>query len=368
MALMLPECTFGQQKWQHSDVCTLYDVNGVSEVLAFDFSEAQLDLSLSKSGNFELQIPIDASQLTLSLEAIDIYSPSFLVTSKKSSKKEDVINYQKAQHFKGFVKGSETQSSVSLNIRNNIVSGLVRFKDKTYTIAYSRSLKSQYIFESRNIDEAFELKCEQILPDDPRDHIVQEFGKSSNACSEAVDIYFECDHNLFLNFNSDTTLLIDYVVDMFTEVFILYGSENLPVQISQISIWTSLDPYADNNSGLYDFEDELNNNGFNGDLAHLLTNDPGANGGLAYVDELCGNAPYAYSDLTNSYNFYPAWSWDVQVVAHELGHNFGRCTLTIVFGVQQEINRLMIVVMSMGHPMEIVMILTIQSFHLMAEQ
>jgi len=56
---------------------------------------------------------------------------------------------------------------------------------------------------------------------------------------------------------------------------------------------------------------------------HLLTNDSGSNGGVAYVDQLCGNLPFAYSDIVNSSQLYPTYSWDVQVVSHEMGHNFG---------------------------------------------
>ena len=63
---------------------------------------------------------------------------------------------------------------------------------------------------------------------------------------------------------------------------------------------------------------------FNGTVGHLLDLTGQLKGGLAYVDVLCDNTfNVGYSDINASYSSVPTYSWTINVVAHELGHNFG---------------------------------------------
>jgi hypothetical protein len=275
---------------------------------------------------------VPGKQLLLEVSEINIYSDNFSTSTKSAASREHSFNYSKPKHYKGKVKHSPG-STVSLNWHDGKLSGVIRHGHQTYNLAYSTMLERHIIFDHQDTEEDFTFTCEQLMDEDYSEHIVQEFRKSSSNCQEAVNVYFECDYQMYQNFGYDSTAVVDYVVDLFTEVNLLYANENLPILISQVVVWTSPDPYTQGAFGIFDFQAELNNSGFNGDLAHLLTNDNGANGGLAYVDELCGNSPFAYSDLVNSHDLYPAYSWDVQVVAHELGHNFGsRHTHECVWG------------------------------------
>jgi hypothetical protein len=59
-------------------------------------------------------------------------------------------------------------------------------------------------------------------------------------------------------------------------------------------------------------------------MAHLLTRTNLGRGGLAYLDVLCSRPiAYAYSDIHGSYSSIPTYSWDVEVITHETGHNLG---------------------------------------------
>ena len=62
---------------------------------------------------------------------------------------------------------------------------------------------------------------------------------------------------------------------------------------------------------------------FNGDLAHLL--DYANYGGVAWLTSLCGSTSsrMAYSGIDASFNHVPTYSWSVEVVSHETGHNMG---------------------------------------------
>ena len=74
---------------------------------------------------------------------------------------------------------------------------------------------------------------------------------------------------------------------------------------------------------------QTNNAAINRDLVHLLTkrNNTGT-GGIAYLDALCSyNWGYGFSaslDNDTSFNFpNPTYSWNLNVVSHEIGHNYG---------------------------------------------
>lgn len=62
-------------------------------------------------------------------------------------------------------------------------------------------------------------------------------------------------------------------------------------------------------------------------IAHYIATRPGGLGGIAYLNVLCANTSsgfgYAFSDVDGTFQPLPAYSWDVMVVSHETGHNFG---------------------------------------------
>ncbi|RYY54678.1 MAG: T9SS type A sorting domain-containing protein, partial [Chitinophagaceae bacterium] len=105
------------------------------------------------------------------------------------------------------------------------------------------------------------------------------------------------------------------------------------VQVSQITVWTTQDPEAAANLNttsavLTSFEQRMLVSNYIGDYAHFLSR-RSLGGGIAYVlgNPCASNITRQYktgvSGIDNSYNSYPTYSWTVEVVSHELGHNFG---------------------------------------------
>ncbi|WP_293894956.1 M12 family metallo-peptidase [Flavobacterium sp.] len=144
------------------------------------------------------------------------------------------------------------------------------------------------------------------------------------AC-KAVNVYLECDYAFYQSKGSNISTLTNYVIAFFNQVATLYANENIAIQISEMFVWTSPDPYA----SLTTTSDVLNSfrttrgSNYNGNLAHFLTT-RNLGGGIAYVNTLC-NKPYAFgvSMIYGTYNNAPAYSWTVECVTHELGHNLG---------------------------------------------
>jgi hypothetical protein len=63
---------------------------------------------------------------------------------------------------------------------------------------------------------------------------------------------------------------------------------------------------------------------YNGDLAHLAALGGSNLGGVAWLDVLCfPSYGYAYSNISASYNTVPTYSWTIEVMTHEMGHNLG---------------------------------------------
>jgi len=104
----------------------------------------------------------------------------------------------------------------------------------------------------------------------------------------------------------------------------LYANETISTQISTIFIWTSADSYNNTSSSTALSQFRSLRTSFNGDLAHLVSLGGNNLGGVAYVDVLCNNSyRYAYSNISASYSTVPTYSWTVEVMTHEMGHNLG---------------------------------------------
>jgi hypothetical protein len=107
---------------------------------------------------------------------------------------------------------------------------------------------------------------------------------------------------------------------------------NVQLLSTYLRIWeTSADPYTGTTSSvlLNEFRNYWNANmsGVPRTIAHYITTRPGGLGGIAWVNVLCSNLNsgygYAFSDVDGTFNSLPTYSWDVMVVSHETGHNFG---------------------------------------------
>ena len=291
------------------------------EIIAFNTNPELFTTTFQKSENRSLIIPFfNGKDIELSLEPINIYAQNFEV-NLKSKHGYSKSKIGKAQHYRGKIKGAPN-SKVSLSIYDHHFSGIIFYKGESYDIGPKKDESGLHFISKSNSTLAAEyLHCSTEF-DPEKVKTPKPIYKTSIDCNTAAEIYFECDYDMFLNFGSDTATS-NYVTSLFTEISTIFANDSVPILISEIVIWVNEDPYTDDVNAITEFANALNADGFNGHLAQLLTNDPGANGGIAFVDELCGNNPYAYSDINNLHDPYPTYSWDVQVVTHELGHNFG---------------------------------------------
>lgn len=159
----------------------------------------------------------------------------------------------------------------------------------------------------------------------------QSFGPAdSPAGPRLADIAFDADQKYY-NIFGDLTEAQNYMVTLLGAVTDIYLRDvNMLLQVVYMRVWTTGgEPF--NQNDLSSFADYWNNNedtsGY--DIIHLLTGrrDLGF-GGVAYVASFCSDFRYSISGFVNGTFPTPVGipnnsNWDIIVMAHEMGHNFG---------------------------------------------
>ncbi len=147
-----------------------------------------------------------------------------------------------------------------------------------------------------------------------------------------VEIYVECDYHMYQQHGSSVPNTEDFVYSLYAEVATVYQNENIPISVEEIKVWASADPYAGLNSTselLHEFGFQIQDTKGTNQCMLLSTRSLG--GGIAWLDVLCLSyqsnsdaGPYAVAaSLGNSVTPYPNYSWNLNVVTHETGHNIG---------------------------------------------
>jgi hypothetical protein len=148
-----------------------------------------------------------------------------------------------------------------------------------------------------------------------------------------VRIAFETDHEFLQRFSGSTDAASGYIATLASALTSIY-TRDLNVRVASVyaRLWTTAaDPWTATNTAdqLDQFSGywAINMSWIPRDLAHFLSG-RGLGGGIAYLPGLCSGGPWGVS--ANLAGFFPTplvdnngQNWDIMVVAHELGHNFG---------------------------------------------
>ena len=145
---------------------------------------------------------------------------------------------------------------------------------------------------------------------------------------KVADVAIETDQELRAKFASDQEAL-DYLADLLAATTAIYERDvSVRLTFSYIRLWNSTDPWtaSDTSGALDEFLTYWNAHmaAQPRDVAHMVSGKP-VQGGIAYVDVLCNKSwAYGVSQVYGSFDLSsPNQIWDVEVFAHELGHNFG---------------------------------------------
>jgi hypothetical protein len=287
----------------------------VKNELAIDINEFSTVLANSPSV-LDLNVPYGSTTVKLNLARVSTTATGFSVVTDKGE-----VSYSQGIHYRGIVNDDPTNIA-SISIFDNEVMGFFSTSEGNFTIGKLADGSGNYgLYNEKELPNLNNFNCGTL----------DATGGSTSGPStlgvgcKVVSVYFECDYKLYLDKGSNTTNVANYVNGFFNQVSTLYANENIEIQISQLFIWTTPDPYAGmttTNAVLTAFQTNKGTN-FPGNLAHFLTT-RNLGGGIAYINVLC-NKSYAFgvSMIYNTYSVAPAYSWTVEVVTHELGHNIG---------------------------------------------
>jgi len=331
---------FGNSALTNADAIKLFDViisNNIFEKeykvsegsILKTFPQVLSGIINSNNEYFELEVPLSNNNLiTVELTKQDIFSVDYNIISSDGQKVYD----RSGLFYKGRVKGNPS-SLVSFSFFNNYVMGIITADGSNYCITKLNGNENRYIVYN-DLDMTILNKFRCNVPDGNEiitSEMVKEINVQNYSFQRPVKIYFETDYSIF-QAQGTVVDVTNYVSSLFNSVKTIYQNESIPLQISQIYIWNTPDPYlpfTNTNGALVKFG-QLRQDNFNGDLAHLLSARE-LGGGEACFDVLCKNyhPPTGWGRFAISSGLnpdvipYPVYSWNLYVVSHELGHNFG---------------------------------------------
>ena len=300
------------------------DVNKVVDgaTLATINFEKINEIVTNQYGAIELEIPYQNQNIAILLYKVNPFVEGFHVDTDKAKN----IRYQKGVYYRGIIKGETTSVSAfnffngefngiisSTSLGNVVVGKLDKVNNQTDYIVYSDAkMKVLNDFDCHTKEKDISTPSNE--------------NTNRNVASDrCVSMYFEVDNNLFFQNGSDLTATTNWMTSVFNEVQTLFGLSGITVGLKSIFIWTEQDPYEGigTGSGAYLNAFRSTRIVFDGDVGQLVGIDPGGLGGVAFLNTLCTQNNYSYSDVNFSYNTVPTYSWTVQVITHEFGHSLG---------------------------------------------
>jgi len=298
----------------------------------------------SNKQNIILNIPVANNRyIKLKLQKTNIYTENFVHHNS-------ISNEEKILFYRGIV-DKKPNSSAAVTITTNSISGLIFDEYGNYTISQLPEYPGKYLLYNENalcLDIPFS-GCgtdDSLYKNEIRtSKIKQDIKHTKRDIDDCVEIYIEGDYSLYESHNNDTDKVVNYISALFNNVALLYFNEGIKILISDIYVWTTPDPYR-NFTNSYDALDAFGGyvkDNYNGRLAHLLTSRNLGEGGRSWVDVLCDThynftsdidsdgiieirsaGPYGVSTvISNAVTPINTYSWDVFILSHQLGHNFG---------------------------------------------
>jgi len=316
---------------------------------------------INKPNNIKLTVPVLAQKsFELILTKVEVLTSDFRF--RASNGQNTLYDETPLLFYRGTVKNSPG-SSAAITFTNDNVRGVISDRNGNYIIGDTDAANNKTILYNDK-----ELKVTNTLASCGTDaanfvnpgktdagQLISQVEKTSKQIGECIEIYVECDYSMYASLGYNVTNVRNYVMSLFNEVSVLYANERINILLSEIYVWTTTDPYRSyaTSSALLEGFAQRKKNNYNGRLAHLLTRRYLDNGGKAWTDVLCESyytfqADWNYDGFNETHHVGPCaistviydevvpfstYSWDVWVVAHEIGHNIGsRHTHACVWG------------------------------------
>ncbi|MDZ4712621.1 MAG: M12 family metallo-peptidase [bacterium] len=317
--------------------------SAVANATILDINREELrSLSENKNPEITIDIPYMNSTARLELKRFDILTPNAKIVSRTAAGNVEVTLDDVAFSYNGKVQGMEN-TMVSITFTKNNVTGLMVTGNDNYVLGAlndNRGVETGQFVLYRESDlkakNSFNCATEDNMSSeylsDMRNIIMQSMNNDSPTDLYVAEIALELDFATYNIYGASIQNTTNYALALMAASSAIYMKEvNVRFVIPYVRVWTSPDPYTGGNSNalLNQFRAEWNANqqSVQRALAHFITRRGGGLGGIAWVNALCsslsGGIGYGLSGTDGPILPLPTYSWDVMVVSHEIGHNFG---------------------------------------------
>ena len=182
---------------------------------------------------------------------------------------------------------------------------------------------------------------DELPADQPASSDANDGGVAGSTPCRQVRVAYDTDHEFLQLFGGSTSAAAGYVGTLASALTAIYSRDlNVRLSASYLRLWPeSADPWTSIGTteqlGQFKTTWDATMVPVGRDLAHMLSG-RSLGGGVAYLPGLCngvgqgGNTNAGYGLSANLLGFFPtplidnnSQNWDIFVIAHELGHNFG---------------------------------------------
>lgn len=265
----------------------------------------------------EMTFPFEGKTIAVELVKNNFLTPDFKVNTDKG-----YTTYTPGVYYHGIVKG-DNESLVAISFFNNDVVGVTSIKNVgNVVIGKAKNSENFVSYNDAKLKGANPFSCstDELVENQklsaPYDPTTMTAKKTSNC----VRIYYEAGYGPYTQNGSDVTTTTNWVTAMHNNISTLYDNDGITVALSEVFVWTTTDPYTGQPDVILG-KFRAGRPSFNGDVAQLIRNP--ATTSIAYLDVLCSANTYSYSGVNFSYNEVPTYSWNIEAMTHEIGHNLG---------------------------------------------
>lgn len=290
----------------------------VKDVTVLKIDKAQLSKIVETQPKaMELAFPFEGKTIIVELIKNNLFTNDFKVSTNKGD-----INYKPGVYYQGMIKG-DNSSVVAISFFNDDVVGVSStLKIGNIVLGKAQDSEDFLSYNDSKLTGVNPFVCgvDELVENQKQKTSYNPVNNSDKLTANCVRVYYEVGYGPYTQNSSNVTTTSNWLTAMHNNISTLYANDGVNLALSEIFVWTTVDPYAGTPDGILD-QFRLKRTSFNGDIAQLIRNP--ATTSIAYLNSLCTNYNYSYSGVNKTYSNIPTYSWNIDAMTHEMGHNLG---------------------------------------------
>lgn len=268
----------------------------------------------------EISFPFEGKSVTVQLVKNMIFTDDFKINTSKGEYK----NYTPGVYYQGIVKDDPT-SIVAFSFFKDDVVGVSSVLGKGNIVVGKVKNSQDFVSYSDSklaVENPFTCGVEDLKENQLNKISFNPKNITSKLTNNCVRIYYEIGYGPYTQNGSNVTTATNWVTAMHNNISTLYANDGIKIALSSVFVWTTSDTgtYSGTPSNILN-QFRNHTTSFNGDIGQLLRNP--ATTSIAWVNSVCTNYNYSYCGVNFTYSNVPTYSWNIEAMTHEMGHNLG---------------------------------------------